>query len=152
MTRDGGLVSVACFGLFPTSSIIRNQNNVGLNKGTISLFSNWNVTFDCWGRNDGENSEGEKNEGRGADHSWVPLHCPVQLPAQSDKAALLHFTAALCLIIWNEKILQFLLSIRKTYWERKEKLRNKIQTKIFADFTDWKSDHFLCSMWQFSES
>ena len=147
MTRDGGLVSVACFGLFPTSSIIRNQNNVGLNKGTISLFSNWNVTFDCWGRNDGENSEGEKNEGRGANHGWV--QCPVQLPGASDKAALLHFTAALCLIIWNEKILQFLLSIRKTYWERKEKLRNKIKIKIFAD---WKSDHFLCSMWQFSES
>ena len=31
MTRDGELVSVACLGLFPTSSIITNQNNVGLN-------------------------------------------------------------------------------------------------------------------------
>ena len=87
------------------NSIIADQNNVGLNKGTISLLSNWTVTFDCRGRNDGENCEGEKNERRGANHGWV--HCPVQLAAASDKADLLHFTAALCLIIWNGKYYNF---------------------------------------------
>ena len=84
----------------------------------------------------------------------VGSHCTVQSSYQLRVTRQPCFISQRHFVSLSEmrKYYNFYCQSEKYYWKRKEKLRNKILIIIFADFTDWKSDHFLCSMWQFSES
>ena len=114
---------------FPPVPSSQNQNNVGLNTGTISLLSNSTVTFDCWGRNDGENGEGEKNDGGDANHGEVSTVWPSyqSMTRQPCFISQRHF-------VYLSKMRKYFNFNQKIFWERKID-QYKIQV-IFANLTE----------------